>query len=146
MASIVLSLLLISGQTEPRYSYKNVRILKTRRVSSRMYDSQTLFKRHLSNDPGNTEVISFVDHIGMFSFSHREWINLPRDSLRNKMYLNSIFKGCFLVLKDFDHAIIRVTNNSQEKFTILHVPPIGFQCYTKTRIFCYKEVGLKAKD
>ena len=109
-----------------------------------MYDSQTLVKRHLSNDPGNTEVISFVDHMGMFSFSHREW-NLPRDSLRNKMYLNSIFKGCFLVLKYFDHAIIRVTNNSQEKFTVLHVPPIGFLCYTKTR-FCYKEVGLKAKD
>ena len=60
------------------------------------------------------------------------------------MYLNSIFKGCFLVLKDFDHAIIRVTNNSQEKFTILHALYIGFLCYTKTR-FCYKEVGLKAR-
>lgn len=42
-----------------------------RRVSRRMYDSQTLFKRHLSNDPGNTEVISFVDPIGTFSFTQR---------------------------------------------------------------------------
>ena len=49
------------------------------------------------------------------------------------------------MLKDFDHAIIRVTNNSQEKFTILHVPLIGFLCYTKT-IFCYKEVGLNTRD
>ena len=48
------------------------------------------------------------------------------------------------MIKDFDHAIIRVTNNSQEKFTILHALYIGFLCYTKTR-FCYKEVGLKAR-
>ena len=31
------------------------------------------------------------------------------------LYLNSIFKGCFFVLK--------------EKFTILHVLHIGFLCY-----------------
>ena len=38
--------------------------------------------------------------------------------------------------------IIRVANNSQEKFTILHVPHIGFLCYSgliaeKLNAVCY---------
>ena len=41
-------------------------------------------------------------HIGLFSFSHSEWINLQKESLENKMYVNFIFKGCFFVLKDVD--------------------------------------------
>ena len=44
------------------------------------------------------------------------------------MYLNSILKGDFFCVKRF-RPIIRVENNSQEKFTILHVPQIGFLCY-----------------
>ena len=56
----------------------------------------------LSNDPGKVESNFFCyaamcfPHIGMFSFLHRECINLLKVRLRNKMYLNSILKGCFL--------------------------------------------------
>ena len=87
--------------------------------------------------------ISFVirqrsfPHIGMFSFLHRECItgagagiNLHEGRLRNKMHLHSTLKGCFFELKDFDQSQ-RVENNSQEKFTILHVPHIGFLCYSR---------------
>ena len=60
-----------------------------------------------------------------FSFSHRECkLNLQKGSLRNKMYLN--FK--IFCVKRF-RPIIRVENDSQEKFPILHVPQIGFVCY-----------------
>ena len=55
-------------------------------------------------------------HIGVFSFLHRESINLQKGSLQNKTSLNSIFKGC-LVFEGF-RPIIRVANNSQEKFTV----------------------------
>ena len=54
--------------------------------------------------------ISFVmrqrcfPHIGMFSFLHRECINLHEGRLRNKMHLHSTLKGCFSVLKDFDQS------------------------------------------
>ena len=54
--------------------------------------------------------ISFVmqqqcfPHIGMFSFLHRECINLREGRLRNKMHLHSFLKGCFFVLKDFDQS------------------------------------------
>ena len=34
----------------------------------------------------------------------------------------------FFCVKRF-RPIIRVENNSQEKFTVLHVPYIGFMCY-----------------
>ena len=34
----------------------------------------------------------------------------------------------FFCVKGFQ-PIIRVENNSQEKFTVLHVPYIGFMCY-----------------
>ena len=66
-------------------------------------------------------------YIGMFSLSHRECINLQKGSSRNKMYLNSTFKS-FSFVKRF-WPIIRVANKSQEKFTILHVPHVGFLCY-----------------
>ena len=88
----------------------------------------------LSNDPGKTGNNSFCygmiyfPHIEMFSFSHRECINLQKGSLQNKMYLNSISKGCFFSVKEFQ-PIRKVTNNSQEKFTILHVSHIAFLCY-----------------
>ena len=45
------------------------------------------------------KAISFVmrqwcfPHIGMFSFLHRECINLQESRLRDKMHLHSIFKG-----------------------------------------------------
>ena len=54
--------------------------------------------------------ISFVmrqrcfPHIGMFSFLHRECINLHESRLPNKMHLHSTLKGCFFVLKDFDQS------------------------------------------
>ena len=54
--------------------------------------------------------ISFVmrqqcfPHIGMFSFLHRECLNLHEGGLRSKMHLHSILKGCFFVLKDFDQS------------------------------------------
>ena len=56
----------------------------------------------LSNDPGKTGSNFFYygailfPHIEIFSFSHREYINLQKDSYQNMLYLNSIFKGCFL--------------------------------------------------
>ena len=79
--------------------------------------------------------ISFVmwqrcfPHIGMFSVLHRECINLHEGRLRNKMHLHSTLKGCFFCVKRF-WPITRVENNSQEKFTILHVLHIGFLCYS----------------
>ena len=75
------------------------------------------------------EAISFViaqyAHVGMSLFSHREWINLQRD-LRNELYLNSTFKGCF------SFVCLRILTNQElqstakEKFPISHVPHIGF--------------------
>ena len=44
---------------------------------------------------------------------------------------NFILKGClFFVCVKWFWPIIRVANNSQEKFIILHVPHIGFLCYS----------------
>ena len=40
----------------------------------------------------------------MFSYLHRECINLPKGHLDDKMHLNSILKGCFFLLKDFDQS------------------------------------------
>ena len=54
--------------------------------------------------------ISFVmrqrcfPHIGMFSFLHRECINLHEGRLRSKMHLHPTLKGCLFVLKDFDQS------------------------------------------
>ena len=65
----------------------------------------------LSNDPGKVDIaISFVmlqrcfPHTDMFSFLHRECINLHEGRLRNKMHLQSTLKRCFFVLKDFDQS------------------------------------------
>ena len=81
--------------------------------------------------------ISFVmrqrcfPHIGMFSFLYRECINLHEGRLRNKIHLHSTLKGRFFVLKDFDQSEeLKTIAKSQEKFTILHVPRIGFLCYS----------------
>ena len=54
--------------------------------------------------------ISFVvrqrcfPHKGMFSFLHREFINLHEGRLRDKMHLHSTLKGCFFVFKDSDQS------------------------------------------
>ena len=45
-----------------------------------------------------------LSHIGVFSFLHRECINLHDGFLRNKMHLYSTLKGCFFVLKDLDQS------------------------------------------
>ena len=80
--------------------------------------------------------ISFVmrqrcfPHIGMFSFLHRECVNLHEGRLRNKMHLHSTLKGWFFVLNYFDQSQELKTIYSQEKFTILHVPHIGFLFYS----------------
>ena len=65
----------------------------------------------LSYDPGMVESRFFFimrqrcfPHIGMFSFLHRECINLHEGRLRKKMHLHSTLKGCFFVLKDFDQS------------------------------------------
>ena len=51
-------------------------------------------------------------------------------------------KGVLLYYPKRFQPIIRVVNNSQEKFTILHVPHIGFLCYlTQTRFCCKKVCG-----
>ena len=79
-------------------------------------------------------------HIEMFSFLHRECINLHEGRLCNKMHLHSTLKGCFFCVKRF-WPITRVENNSQEKFTILRVPHIGFLWYSNWDQFFYMEDG-----
>ena len=64
-------------------------------------------------------------HIGIFSFSHSECINLQKSSLQNEMYVNFVFKECFFYAKRF-RPIIRVAKYGQKKFTNLYVPYIGF--------------------
>ena len=63
------------------------------------------------NDPGKAEsnfvcyeAIHFPHIVGMFSFLHRQCINLQKDSLRDKTHLNSILKGRFLVFIYFDQS------------------------------------------
>ena len=96
---------------------------------------QTSMVIALSNNLGKVDrnffcyAATVLSHIGMFSFLHRECINLHEDRLRNKIHLHSFLKGCFFCVKRF-WPITRVENNSQEKFTILHVPHIGFLCYS----------------
>ena len=57
----------------------------------------------LNNDPGKKEMQYFYffcygvirfPHMGLFSFSHIEYIYLQKGTLRRKIYFNSIFKGC----------------------------------------------------
>lgn len=50
-----------------------------------------------------------------FSFSHRECMNLQKGSLWNK---TSFFKDIFCVKRFW--PIVRVANNSHEKFTVVH--------------------------
>ena len=40
----------------------------------------------------------------MFSFLHRECINLHEGRLRNRMHLHSTLKEHFFMLKDFDQS------------------------------------------
>ena len=47
------------------------------------------------------------------------------------------FERVFFCVKRF-WPITRVENNSQEKFTILHVPHIGFLCYSNCYSNCYR--------
>ena len=74
--------------------------------------------RILYDDPGKVESNFFCyaamcfPHIGEFSFYTENAKQKGR--LRDEMYL----------------PIIRVANNSQEKFTISLVPHIGFLCYS----------------
>ena len=105
----------------------------------------------LSNDPGKVDSNFFCyaarcfPQIGMFSFLHRECINLHEGRLRNKMHLHSTLKGCFFCVKSF-WPITRVENNSQEKCTILHVPHIGFLGYSNwDQILLYGR-WLESKD
>ena len=85
-------------------------------------------------------------HIGMFSFLHRECINLHEGRLRNKMQLHSTLKGCFCVCVKRFWPITRVENNIQETSTILHVPHIGFLCYSNwDQILLYGR-WLESKD
>ena len=78
------------------------------RNAGKIYYGQN--SRKLSDDPDKVIAISFVmrqrcfPHVGMFSFLHRECINLHEGSLRNNMHLHSTLKGCFFVLKDFDQS------------------------------------------
>ena len=60
-------------------------------------------------------------HIEMFSFLHRECINLHEGRLRNKMHLHSTLKGYFFVLKDFDQSQ-EIKNNSQESLQFYMFP------------------------
>ena len=88
--------------------------------------------------------ISFVmrqrcfPHIGMFSFLHRECINLHEGRLPNKMHLHSTLKGCFFVLKDFDQS--QELKTIAKKSLQFHMFPTWdfFVIQTETR-FCYTE-------
>ena len=60
------------------------------------------------------------------------------------MHLQSALKGCFFCVKRF-WPITRIENNSQEKFTILHVPHIGFLCYSNWDQIWHMEDGWKVR-
>ena len=88
----------------------------------------------LSNDPGKTGSHFFCygairfPHIEMFSFSHRECINLQKGSLRNKRNETPFLRVFFFFCK----RIVTTHKSYQQKprkVRILHVPHIGFLCY-----------------
>ena len=84
-------------------------------------------------------------HIGMFSFLHRECINLHEGRLRNKMHLHSTLKGFFLcVLKDFDQS--QELKTIAKKSLQFYMFPTSdfFVIQTETR-FCYMEDGWKVR-
>ena len=73
-------------------------------------NDNTNLETQLSNDPGKKgsnffccDAIRFP-YIKMFSFLRRECINLQKDCLRKKMYLNSTFKGSIFLSKHFDQS------------------------------------------
>ena len=60
------------------------------------------------------------------------YIDPQKGHLRDNVFKLHFERVFFFVLKDFDQSyIVRVANNSQEKFTILHVPHVGFLCYSE---------------
>ena len=76
----------------------------------------------LSNDPGKKRGNFFCygpicfSHIAMFSFLHRECVNLQKGSLRN----NSIHKGRFLcVLRDFNQSYVLKTIAKKSRISVL---------------------------
>ena len=88
----------------------------------------------LSNDPGEVDSNFFCyaatvlsPHRNVLIFTQRMH-NLREGRLRNKMHLHSTLKGCFFVLKDFDQS--QELKRIAKKFTILHVPHIGFLGYS----------------
>ena len=95
--------------------------------------------------------ISFVmrqrcfPHIGMFSFLHRECINIHEGRLRNKMHLHSTLKGCFfLLLKYFDQSQkLKTIAKKSLQFYMFHTKDL-FVIQTETR-FCYMEDGWKVR-
>ena len=103
-----------------------------------------------SNDPGKVDSNFFCyaqrcfPHIGMFSFLHREWINLHESLLRNKMHLHSTLKGCFLVLKDFDQSQELKTITKKSLQFYMFPTQDFFVIQTETR-FCYIEDGWKVR-
>ena len=80
------------------------------KVLAKTKNDNTNLETQLSNDPGKKgsnffccDAIRFP-YIKMFSFLRRECINLQKDCLRKKMYLNSTFKGSIFLSKHFDQS------------------------------------------
>ena len=80
----------------------------------------------------------------MFSFLHRECINLHEGRLRNKMHLPSILKGCFFVLKDFDQSQESKTIAKKSLQSYMFPTKDFFVIQTETN-FCYMEDGWKVR-
>ena len=80
------------------------------KVLAKTKNDNTNLETQLSNDPGKKgsnffccDAIRFP-YIKMFSFLRREYINLQKDCLRKKMYLNSTFKESIFLSKHFDQS------------------------------------------
>ena len=80
------------------------------KVLAKTKNDNTNLETQLSNDPGKKgsnffccDAIRFP-YIKMFSCLRRECINLQKDCLRKKMYLNSTFKGSIFLSKHFDQS------------------------------------------
>ena len=61
-----------------------------------------------------------------------------------KCIYTPLWKGVFCVKRSW--PITRVENNSQEKFTILNVPHIGFLCYANSDEILLYGRWLESKD
>ena len=83
-------------------------------------------------------------HIGMFSFLHRECINLHEGRLPNKMHLHSTLKGCFFVLKDFDQSQ-ELKTIAKKSLQFYMFPTYDFFVIQAETRFCYMEDGWKVK-